>query len=414
MVQYYFFFIISHNQMANFCSKYIEVSPSYWHDLFSANFQNLKYLNLSLSCNDDILRLIPAWCTNLEILNASARYVLKPISAHQGRECIGIQLAVSDAGLRHLRDCKKLRALTINEPRGERPSANNHITYDGLRYLLRNIPTLEDISYSDIGNVISTNFYDIEQLNLKVVRHINPTHLSIRRILSLCREIKKLCLREPIGDSADIVKEICRAKEQTFNEIEFQNICFGDRFDQFFHTFGENLVSVSISSTVSENISFDQIAVIGNSCPNLEYFLCNDISKAANDEYVFAACPSSVRPFAELRSLHISGVDLDLSTLLPHFTKYSTHLAVLKIHELCHVRVADGMLLNCINGESLRQLEVSRLRCSRYGIECLIEKFTNLKFIVLTCTDDCRELIARMKSLNYEIVMIVNSPCSLF
>lgn len=409
-IQYYFFFITCHNQMTEFSSKYIEIKPTYWLDLFSQNFENLKVLNLALTCNDDLLKLIPTYCPNLETLNASSRYVLQhPSITISGRGYFGIHLAVSDAGLRHLKDCKKLRVLVLNEPRGERPIANNHITYNGLRYLLRHIRTLEDISYSDIGHVITTNFEDSRRLNLKVIRHIHPTGSSLRRIFNLCKQIKVLNLRDPTGHTTDPIEEICRARDQKFSEIEFQNISFGNHFEVFFKNFGENLVSISISYTCSDDINFNQIVMIGAHCPNLEFFLCNNISNAVSDGSEGTKL-IHFRPFAELRSLHISGMDLDLGKLLPYFTENATRLTVLKIHELCHVRIADKMILNFTHGPCLRHLEVSRLQFTRHGIEMLIEKFINLNFLIVTCTEDCRDLIASIKVQNYEIVMIIKPP----
>lgn len=398
--------------MREFSSKYIEMKPSYWLDLFSENFENLKVLNLALTCNDDLLKLIPIYCPNIEILNASSRYVLQHPSISQlGRGYFGIHLAVSDSGLHHLKDCKKLRVLILNEPRGEHPIANNHITYNGLRILLRHISTIEDISYSDIGLVITTNFSDVRRLNLQVIRHIHPTASSLRRIFSLCKQIKVLNLRDPMARTVEVIEEICRARDQKFKEIEFQNISFGYYFNMFFQIFGENLVSISISYTCSEDVNFNQIVTIGNNCPNLEFFLCNNISNSASEEITLTAIHSlHFQPFSELRSLHMSGVDLNLSKLLPYFTKYATRLSVLKIHELCHVRIADKMLLNFISGPCLRHLEVSRLQCTRNGIELLIDKFTKLNFLIASCAEDCRDLITSIKAQNYDIVMIIKPP----
>lgn len=404
--QYYFFQIVSHNQLRKFSSKYIELSVSYWRSLFEENFLNLKILNFALCCNDVILEMLPKYCPHLEYLNATSKYVFR--DAHSVyRNTRMLHLPVSDAGLCHLKECKRLRVLVINEPRGEHPIATNQITYNGLRYLLNHVNTLEDISYSDIGYVITTNFSNVSTLNLTTIRHIHPTAFTLREIFRLCKRISLLNLNgsnlQTVEESDAIASELCGAN-QCFKEIEFQNIYLGALFDTFFIKFGENLDSVSLSFTQAE-INFESIVTIGMHCPNLRFFLCNniltDLKCIQNDHRKF------LRPFSKLRSLHLSGSYMNIEGVLRYCTANAVNLEVLKIHELKAIQSFRTEALVSMNAPNLRLLEFSRLICSRLCIESIIEKFKYMNFLIVQCNENCSDLIDRVKSQNYDFVFII-------
>lgn len=407
LVQYYFFQIVSHNHLSRFSGKCIELSVSYWRCLFEESFSNLKVLNLALCCNDIILEMIPKYCPHLEYLNATSKYLFRDAPSVYRNANRMLQLPVSDAGLCHLQDCKRLRILVINEPRGEHPIATNQITYSGLRHLLRHVTTLEDISYSDIGYVITTHFSDISTLNLTTVRHIHPTASTMREIFRLCKRIALLNLNGSSSQTAEaaevLAKEMCAAN-QYFNEIEFQNIYFGTHFQQFFSKFGHNLVSLSLSFTQAE-LNFEHIVIISLHCPNLRFFLCNNIN---NDPKCMPTTQfMTFRPFSNLRSLHLSGNSVDIENLLRYCTEYACDLEVLKIHELKTIRYFRNGALQCINAPNLRLLELSRLICSRTCIESIIQKFCFMNFLIVQCSENCCDLIDRIKSQNYDLVFVI-------
>lgn len=403
LVQYYFFQIVSHNQLSKFCGKYIELNVSYWKCLFEENFGNLKILNLALSCNDLVLELIPKYCPQLEYLNATSKYLFRDAPTFYRNTNRMLQLPVSDAGLSHLQACKKLRVLIVNEPRGEYPIATNQITYNGLRFLLRHIPTLEDISYSDIGYVITTKFGDVNTLNLNVIRHIHPSESSIREILRLCKNIRQFNLNGLTSErSTTVAKEIC-ASEHQFKDIEFQNIYFDDYFDAFFAKFGEHLVSISLSYTQAELCVADVIT-ISIYCPNVRFFLCNNL---LNKNCIPIKRSGNVRPFVQLKSLYLSGCNIEMEVLLKYCTEFAINLEIVKIHELTNIRNVDDVILKCINSANLKQLELSRLLCSRNGIDRIIDKFPKLNFLIVQCTENCNELMQRMRAQNYELILII-------
>lgn len=414
VLQYFFYLIVSHKQLTKFCAKYVDLSPSFWECLFEANFENLKVLNLALSCNDFILQLIPKYCPQLEYLNATSKYVCRNYSP--GRlDNFTLQLSVTDRGLSYLQTCNKLKVLIINEPRGEQPVVRNQITYDGIRFLLRKIKTLEDISYSDIGNVLSQKFKDVDQLKLNVVRHINPSEFTLREIFRLCQNIWKINLiNYNVEPSMRMCAELCSASCK-FKEIEFQNIHLGFQFNYFFLKFGENLEAISLSYTQSE-LTFAHIIIIGNACPNLKFFLCNHLMDQQRSELYLAKHyerMAIVKPFCHLESLFISGFNIEIDVIVRYCTEYAANLKVLKIHEQVGINIIDEVLLKCINSCNLRQMELSRrLLCSKAGIEKIIDKYQKLNFLKVHSRDNCTDLVKSMNSQNYDFVLIVNDSHS--
>lgn len=414
--QYFFFEIVTHDQLERFDANHVDLNLSYWRCLFVQSFANLKILNMSLSCNDQILKLIAKHCPHLEYLNATSKYLYRDgfvevNHSHGASNNPTLQLPVSDAGLRHLKACKKLRTLIINEPRGETPITTNQVTYNGLRFLLRNIPSLEDISYSDLGKVITERFDDAPQLNLRILRHHDPSVYSIRRIFDICQHIEQLHLvNSSINESNDIVNELCVTEAQhRIHSIDFQNIPFRSKFSQFFEKFGSNLVSVSLAHLQSE-FNFNHVAIVGNNCPNLTFFLCT-VSKT---ERILVPKPKNVRPFRKLKSLYLSGHNIELQLLLPHCTQFANDLEILSLHELTRSHpVVDAILIDCIKSKNIRQLELSRLACSKIGLENIVNHFDNLRFLTALCFENCKDLIKRLRLQNYDFTLMVKQQGSL-
>lgn len=404
--QYFFFELVTHDQLQRFEANHINLNLSYWRCLFTQNFVNLKILNMSLSCNDQILKLVASHCPHLEYLNATSKYLC--LDGFVMSKNTTLQLPVTDDGLRYLKECRNLRTLIINEPRGETPITTNQITYNGLRFLLRTIPSLEDISYSDIGKVITERFDDAISLNLRVIRHQEPTVKSIHKILEICGQIKQLQLANTCTkESNDVVNEL-NASQQQFQSIDFQNVYFGASFNTFFEKFGSNLVSVSLGHLQTE-FNFNHIITVGNNCPHITFFLCT----VSNVDQIKVSKSNYLRPFCKLKSLYLSGYNVNLQQLLPHCTQYAVDLDILSLHELTRVHpVVDSILIDCIKSKNIRQLELSRLACTKSGIENIINHFENLRFMTVLCFENCKDLIKRLKLQNYDFTLLVKQQGS--
>lgn len=90
----------------------------------------MKILNLALSCNDAILKMIPKYCPNLEWLNATCKYE----RVNQGGNATSFTISVTDVGLACLCNCKKLKILTINDPRSAVRGLRNSSGSSNSRY----------------------------------------------------------------------------------------------------------------------------------------------------------------------------------------------------------------------------------------------------------------------------------------
>lgn len=172
-----------------------------WNEIFVRNtFKQLTWLDCGRNCTDHVLYLISLNCPNLEYLNAAARR--KPFII--GSNATLLHDRMTDIGIEFVAQrCLKLRTLIMNDPRngaepspviGQRRQSIHTLSTAGYRLLLRSLPNLEYISYANIGGILATEMEDIQDLNLRLVQHYNPTVESIREILRLCPQMEKLNL----------------------------------------------------------------------------------------------------------------------------------------------------------------------------------------------------------------------------
>lgn len=416
--QYSFFLATVHNRVTKFHAKNVDLRISYWECLMYDNFSHIRVLDFALSCNDLILELIGKCCPQLEYLNATSKYK----RFHNEMRVEHLRLPVTDKGLVHLYQCHRLKTLVINEPRGALTRFggriwSNEITYDGLRCLLKSVRSLEELSYSDVGTVISHSFDDVQSLNLRVVRQFNPTELTLREILRLCTHLEQLQLMCYESDLSPEALDLLCSSNIKLKEIKFQNVCLGTFFPQFFNNFGEHLVEISLSYHDSE-ITFWHFVSIGNLCPNIKVFICNQLVAsnsslghfAKNNVCVPKDRPVTHRPFSQLEKLMLCGENIDVTNFLTYSTEHATNFEVLKLHEERTITNIDEIFLNCVKSPNLRHVELSRrLPCGRTGIKQIIQKYDKLEYLKVYCSQNCDELIREYSSMNYDFKLIVKN-----
>lgn len=391
LAHFYFLDIVVHDEIQHFEAQHIQINLSYWQCLFN-RFHHIKILNLSLICTDRLLQLVAEHCPCVEYLNATSKATFNVYSLFSKN---GFQSPVTDDGLMALKSCQRLRELVINEPREK--YAEKQITYRSLRFLLRNIPTLEDLSYTDIVRVIFEDFDDVQSLNLRIIRHHNPTAISLRRAFRLCKKVDQLSLINwDVGPTHDAIDEICNTDYQ-LKTIDFQNICFDRQFNRFFEKFGTTLKSLSLTQDVAE-IDLDHLITIATNCPNLAYLL-----SSVKKTYSNRICPSkSLRPFNKLKSLHLMGYNIELNKLLPFCMADAENLETISLTELTRVRpIVDEVILKYITSKKLRQLDLGGLVLTRRGIENVIDQLENMTSLATYCAEDCKDIMDRMKQSNY-------------
>lgn len=396
---YYFYCVVVHKKTRCFKARNYKLDLTYWRTLFKAFFTNLVTLNLALSCNDQILEMIPIYCPNLEHLNATCKYERVEIG---GNACT-FALSVTDYGLRFLCQCKKLRTITVNEPRSNSRGVQNGITYAGLRRLLIHVETLEDISYSDLGSVVCKGLENLQMLNLNIIRHFNATEDSIKEILRLCIHLKELYLTFFNSDTqCSVWTEIMHANLQ-LRALEVINLNCSDFFSDLFRSIGQSLVFLSISNNF-HMITFKNLITIGRFCPNLTFLNCSHLSNRNE----ITTYPENFGQFIKLESLHLSGDYIDIQNVLSFCTENAENLENLRLIEQGPITTyMDNIFVDVVHPSKIRHIEISiKLPFTTAGIRKLLAKFPLLNYLNVSCTDDCSTLFQEIKDMNYDLVFI--------
>lgn len=385
---YYFYKIVLHNRVTYFQAKNHYLSISRWSCLFDGLFEHLLFLDMTQSCSDQLLQLIPQQCPRLQILNATCRLTRLRFSGN----ATSFAMSVSDIGLGYLVDCKKLRVIRINEARSQRHGVEHSITHNGIRQMLRDIPTLEDVSYSDLGAVVAKDMVDVAQLNLTVVRHYNATAASLAEIFRLCPRLEKLHLiffnNEQRGE---IVELLLQHLTNTLKAIELHNLNFGFRFKPFLQQIGARLEDLTIVNY--EEMQFDQLVILAQQCPHLRHLDLSGFTRSAPTTTLFKP-PKNFGQLSQLQSLKISGAHLDWRLILTFCTENASHLRTITIGEQSLFINGDAIFLECITPVYIRHLEASSK--VRFSKECLLEmvgKYADLKCVSVCCEDVSDDLL---------------------
>lgn len=399
--------MLMHQNVRRFQAKNYRLRMADWQHMFVNYFASLRELNLSLSCSDSLLQLVAQHCPLLEKLNAMSKF--EPVEP-RGGNAMSFTMAVSDRGLAHLHGCQQLRVLAMNEARSYRNGMAPSITHDGLRKLLRNVPALENLNYSDLGTVIARHMNDVPQLRLKSVRHFSATPATLTEIFRLCPQLDELNLVFFTCEArVKVVQTIIRECPRVVRALELSNLTLGDNVSSLMQSMGANLSYMSLINN-EELYSFADLQAIAQFCPKLQYLgmmrLCN-----TNDPVMR---PPNRGQFAELTTLYMIGHDLHLEQMLTFCTENAEHLETVKVSDPSRRREVDDLFLNRINLHNVETLELSAMmEFSLDAVQQLIRRYGSLKILKLYCKEDCTELIRHMKKSKYVLTLInKNMPSS--
>lgn len=403
---YYFYKAILHENIQKFQAKNHRLNVSHWKCLFKSSFSNVKFLNLALSCNDAILKLIPKYCPNLERLNATCKYE----RLNQGGNATSFTISVTDVGLASLCNCKKLKILTINDPRSAVRAARNSITYDGIRKLLREVKTLEDVTYSDLGTVISKNMEDVESLNINILRHFNATKASLFEIFRLCKNVRELFLVFFKYDDQDGVMEGLLNSSYRLQALEVQNLNCGNNFVPLFEKIGASLVYLSLSNEY-EGLTFNDLVTIGRLCPNLKSFGCSTVDN--RNETVQR--PANMYQFQQLENLFIYGLAMDLVNVIGFVLENAHNFKNFKLEEKLVRANVDNLCEMVSLPGSIQHIEMGRrLKLTRVGVKKLIDRFPHLKYLSVYSDENCSDIVECYRNGNYDFTFINKKNNPLF
>lgn len=388
-----------------------------WQDLFAVPFVNLIHLNLALSCSDDLLKLIPNSCPNLEILNATSicNFRLKSDVLN----ATAFKWSVSDAGINHLCACKNLKVLTVNEPRSLGRAIRKTITYASLQKLLRSVPTLEDFVYKNLGSVIQSDFTDVNALNLKVMRHVNPTVASIREIIRLCKKLEHLQL---ILHSYELLPneffDLIIESRLQLRTVTLDGIHLRNRTIDFFGAFGPNLCSLSL---INVDVTKEHLQTIAEHCLNVESLwlcqVCEHSRLVEPPSQPIQLQVSNHQMFSKLTDLTIGYTNVDIENVLIYCTTNAKALKMLHVEERIVPKPiqmqyfeADQLFFNVVNSNELETFDVGKYFVFTVnGLRRILQKHHRLKVLNAYSINNCKQIVDDMKHQNYDISITINN-----
>lgn len=396
----YFMFLLRPD-CRKFRAKNISLPHSYWETIFASYFQNLVILNLSLSCTDYILQFVPRYCPNLEFLNATCRYERMRV----GLNAAAFSLSVTDAGLEHLCECRKLRVLVVNEPRSQSRFMQTSITYNGLRKILRCVKTLENITYSDLGSVIGKGMENVDSLNLRIVRHFNGTGETVSEILRLCGRLENLSLTFFNNTNhEDVLRQIV-AFGPRLTGLQITNFNCNALFDTLFTSVGAHLQVLHIAE-VRNALKFPHLTTIGRLCPHLTHLT---ILNYADDRPQIGP-PPAYNQFSHLESFELACDAINFKHVMLFCLLNAQHsLQSLTVTQRDNEKVSfiDEFLLKNFTFRSIGELTFSScFRFSQSGIQQFILRHETLQLLNVHCPDDCSDIHNFIRTNNFDVVFI--------
>lgn len=256
-----------------------------WNELFVRNtFDQLTWLDCGRNCTDHVLYLISLNCPNLEYLNAlSTRRLFIT-----GSNATLLHDRITDTGLEFIaKGCQRLRTLVMNDPRSgmhDRHPASSPsvaacppifrqpfptVSTTGYHLLLRSIPTLECISYANVGGIIAVGLEDVRGLNLRLIQHYNPTEESTREIIRLCPRMEKLHLVSFVNTpSSRHVVETVMDGHPPLTAINFKNMSLRLLMRPLCDTF-QHLIELSVTEAF-DSLTADNLITVGKTLPYLK------------------------------------------------------------------------------------------------------------------------------------------------
>jgi len=276
-----------------------------------SRLSNLVALNLNLITTDEILRVIGDSCPLLEVVNVNSRITQE----HRFLPGITLKFYVSDAGLRCLIKCRRLRRITMNK-NIQHTNANNGISLAGVRALVAGLPLLEYISFGSIGRVLDTSgIEDSAPLKLTYFSEQDPSHVDVPRLSRLCPNISEVSLSVPysINEAGEVstnvrhcdsILDAFAASEFSLRIVELQHFPFNDSFRNFLRSKGGGIQELLFRG--DGPLTSSHVGFIGEYCPSLQRLHLKEV--CSEEARSFSAHEFIKKKyFQKLLHLHLSG-----------------------------------------------------------------------------------------------------------
>ena len=322
---------------------------------------NLVVLDLHLICTDEILKVVGTNCHKLEQINIVSKWgrVHTMNQTHESFNALKLKFFVSDVGLSYLCNCKLLKKVVMNK------ILRSHLggcmmTVAGIRALVKSLPHLQNITYDDMGLVISEQMEDVRQLQLKHLSDYHPQPTHIAAAAQLCCNLQHLCLCFPsqtsVCSATDILESLSKSslRVPVLELIHFP-ICI--EMAHLLDSKGSFLRSLLIEST--DYISLRAIQLIGQACPGLRNLhlkqLLGDDKQSSSLEICNLINTQLI--FHNLRCLYLGGWNWNPAEVLPVCLLHAKQLETLSVVDTFPQKYQDDVMASIITTNPLQELK---------------------------------------------------------
>lgn len=311
--------------------------------------EKIVVLNLKMVCTDDVLEVVGANCRSLEYINIVSRVSTVSGSTNYFN-ALKLKFFVSDTGLKFLTECKNLKKIVMTKVVRSQ-CAGSKITHSGISLLLKALPKLEVISYSDMGSVID-EIDTVDSLSLTSISDCHPVPQRILKISSLCPHLTELFLHLPIklNDSTleklgdDILIQLSKSNLQ-LKSLNLNNFPLNDSFNEFIKEKGKHLTSLFLSKHITVSGVIDAV-MLGYHCPNIQFLHLKGVGiSQVNPDMAESKKRKSI--YTNLKCLTFEnnfGGDVDFNFILPVFLDSAKNITCINLDNFGKMDIIDKPL----------------------------------------------------------------------
>ncbi|KDR12450.1 uncharacterized protein LOC110836245 [Zootermopsis nevadensis] len=377
-----------HNNMRKFSVsnwladlKY-DLDSVFWVERLTS-MHNLVVLNLHLVCTDEILEVVGTNCLKLEQIDIVSK--LEPVhtinETHKNFNALKLKFFVSDVGLRYLCNCKLLRKVTMNR------ILRSHLggcmmTISGIRALVKSLPHLQNITYDDMGLVISEEMEDVKQLPLTHLSDYHPRPTHIAAAAQLCCNLQHLCLWFPnqtnICSATDVLESLASSALKV-PILELIHFPFCIEMAHLLERKGSFLRSLLVENM--DYISLRVVHLIGQTCPNLRNLHLKQLMEDSKQSSSLELCElfHTEHMFRNLRCLYLRGWNWNPAEVLPLCLQQAKQLETLSVVDMFPQKYQDDVMAHIISTNPLQELKAVHILTGR------ILSVTTIRYFIKHC-----------------------------
>jgi hypothetical protein len=234
------------------------------------------------------------------------------------------------------------------------------MTVAGIRALVKSLPHLQNITYDDMGLVISEQMDDVQQLQLTHFRDCHPRPTHIAAAAQFCCNLQHLCLCFPIQTSVcsatDILESLAKSSLRVsgLGLIRFP-ICI--EMAHLLESKGRFLRGLQLESI--DYISLRELHLIGQACPGLRNLHLKQLLRENKESSALEMCKlfETQQIFHNLRCLYLGGWNWNLAEVLPLCLLHAKQLETLTVVDAFPQKYQDDIMAKIITTNPLQHLK---------------------------------------------------------